>query len=240
MCIAYICILALCWTSSADSKSIIQRCSNYSYSHASRLDNRLFFHRLLWEKNYTRKPECAIFCSQEKTCVSFQVNTEESVCRGYAVTFNLNSKSNSAPGYVLFESHKVTGFIGSSCTSSTECTVPDSVCVNSECMCDPGLSFSPQSATCNATCASYGSYYTTVHGYYIGNNNMVSYTGVTEQQCKERCTSTTSFVCRSVDWGRSTGFCHLTSATLKTVHAGNYRIVQDKEYVTHFSRECEI
>ncbi|XP_046550426.1 uncharacterized protein LOC124260205 [Haliotis rubra] len=231
-------ILALWWTCSVDSTSVIQECSNYHYTQASTLDNQLFFHRLLWEKNSTKKLECATFCFQEKTCVSFQVNTEESVCRGYAVTFNPTSTSDSAPGYVLYESKKAVGFIGSSCQNNSECTVPDSVCVNSECMCDPGLSFSPLSATCNATCTSYGPHYTAVHGYHIGHNNMATFREVTRQQCREHCSSTTNFVCRSADWAN--GRCDLTSATLKTVHANNYFKGQDKELKTHFVRECEI
>ncbi|XP_046563130.1 uncharacterized protein LOC124272004, partial [Haliotis rubra] len=130
------------------------------------------------------------------------------------------------------------GFIGSSCQNNSECTVPDSVCVNSECMCDPGLSFSPLSATCNATCTSYGPHYTAVHGYHIGHNNMATFREVTRQQCREHCSSTTNFVCRSADWAN--GRCDLTSATLKTVHANNYFKGQDKELKTHFVRECEI
>ncbi|XP_046565272.1 uncharacterized protein LOC124273981 [Haliotis rubra] len=237
---SYLYILAIWWTHSADSTSIIQECGYHHYTHASTLDNQLFFHWLLWEKNSTKKLECATFCFQEKTCVSFQVNTEESVCRGYAVSFNPNSTSDSAPGYVLYEAETAAGHIGSSCQSNSECTVPDSVCVNSECMCDPGLSFSPLSATCNATCTSYGPHYTTVRGYYIGRNNMATFSSVTENRCSDLCTSETSFVCRSADWLRESGRCDLTSATLKTVDAADYRIVEDRTIITHFVRVCEI
>ncbi|XP_048258142.1 uncharacterized protein LOC124125171 [Haliotis rufescens] len=132
------------------------------------------------------------------------------------------------------------GFIGSSCQNNTECSVPSSVCVNSECMCDPGLSFSPQSASCNATCTAYGRHYTTVRGFYIGGNNMATYTGVTEQQCMDHCTARTNFVCRSADWRTSDGRCDITAATLLTVAASAYYVLEDKTIITHFVRECEI
>ncbi|XP_067669907.1 uncharacterized protein [Haliotis asinina] len=232
----YLYILALWWTCSVHSKSIIQRCSNYYYSHATRLDNRLFSHWLLWMKNCTMIAECATFCSQEKTCVSFQVNTEESVCRGYAVTFNPNSMYDSAPGYVLYAAEKAEGFIGSSCQETSECTVPDSVCVNSECMCDPGFSFSPLSAACKANCTEYGHHYTTLRGYFIGRNNMATFYGLTDKQCRDHCTNETNFECRSADWSRVRVRCDLTSATLKT----DCTMVDDRTIVTHYSRDCEV
>ncbi|XP_071086576.1 uncharacterized protein [Haliotis cracherodii] len=223
-----------------DSTLFDQECGNHQHVQASTLDNHLFFHRLLWEMNSTKKLECANFCFRDKTCVSYQVNTGESVCRGYATTFNSNSTSDPAPGYILYETEKALGFIGSSCQSNTECSVPRSVCVNSECMCDPGLSFSPQSASCNATCTAYGRHYTTVRGFFIGGNNMATYISVTEQQCMDQCTATPNFVCRSADWRTSDGRCDLTAATLLTVAASDYYVSEDKTIITHFVRECEI
>ncbi|XP_071086213.1 uncharacterized protein [Haliotis cracherodii] len=224
------------------SKDIIQAipdCGNTKHTHAMTLDNRLFSRWLLWTKPSTKRIECANICFREKTCVSFQMNTGESVCRGYAVTFNGNSASDPAPGYMLYETEKATGFIGSTCQQNTDCSVTRSVCVNSECMCDPGLSFSPQHKSCVSTCTTYGPHFTTIRGYYIGGNNMATYIGVTEQQCMDRCTDRTNFVCRSADLRTSDGRCDLTSKTLLTVASSDYRIESDPTIMTHFSRDCE-
>ncbi|XP_071086259.1 uncharacterized protein [Haliotis cracherodii] len=233
---AYICVLTLWFIYLVDSTQV---CHPTYFTHASTVDNQLFFRRLLWEKNSTKPIECGNFCFREKTCVSFQVNREESVCRGYAVTFNGKSTSDPAPGYMLYEKEKALGFIGSSCQNNTECSVPRSVCVNSECMCDPGLSFSPQSASCNTTCTTYGSHYTEVHGIYIKGHNRVSHTSLSKQQCMDSCTKS-AFVCRSADWIPSNDRCDLTDATLLTVHASFYTVLENETTVTHFVRECEL
>ncbi|XP_046555338.1 uncharacterized protein LOC124264641 [Haliotis rubra] len=214
-------------------------CENIKYSHVMTFDNRLFSRWLFWTKPSVNRNECATFCLQEKACVAFQVNSGGSVCRGYAVAFNENSESESAPGYMLYVSEKAQGFIGSSCQNNTDCYLASSVCVNSECMCDPGLAFSPQQKACVSTCTEYGPHYTTIRGYYIGNNNMATYTGVTEQQCMDHCTNHVAFVCRTADRRASDGRCDLTTHTLLTVAASDYTIVTDRTIMSQFSRDCK-
>ncbi|XP_067670508.1 uncharacterized protein [Haliotis asinina] len=209
------------------------------YTHVMTFDNRLFSRWLLWTKPSVNRNECANFCLQDKTCVSFQMSSRGSVCRAYAVAFNGNSASVSAPGYMLYVTDKAQGFIGSTCQNNADCYVTDSVCVNSECMCDPGLAFSPQQKSCVSTCTEYGPHYTIIRGYYIGGNNMATYNGVTEQQCMDHCTTHTAFVCRSADWRASDGRCDLTTKTLLTVSTSNYRIVPDPTSIVQFSRDCK-
>ncbi|XP_046555371.1 uncharacterized protein LOC124264660 isoform X3 [Haliotis rubra] len=217
----------------------IPGCENVKYSHVMTFDNRQFSRWLLWTKPSVNGNECAALCYLEKTCVTFQVNSGGSVCRGYAVAFNENSESESAPGYMLYVSEKAQGFIGSSCQNNADCYVASSVCVNSECMCDPGLGFSPQHESCVSSCTEYGPHYTTIRGYFIKANNMATYTGVTEQQCMDHCTNHVAFVCVSADRRASDGRCDLTTQTLMTVAASNYRIETDRTIIAHFSRDCK-
>ncbi|XP_067668666.1 uncharacterized protein [Haliotis asinina] len=232
-------ILILFLRFSKDKIQAIPQCQSDQYTRVTTFDNRMFSRWLLWTKSSVKINECAIFCLREKACVSFQVNSGCSVCRAYAVAFNENSASESAPGYMLFVKEKDTGFIGSSCQQNTDCSLANSVCVNSECMCDPGLVFSPQQKSCVSTCTQYGPHYTAIRGYYIGENNMAAYTGVTEQQCMDRCTAHAAFVCRSADWRASDGRCDLSTQTLLTVAASYYRIVSDPTIIVQFSRDCK-
>ncbi|XP_046559946.1 uncharacterized protein LOC124268965 [Haliotis rubra] len=230
-------ILILFLRFSEDRIQAIPECKIVKYTHVMTFDNQLFSRWLLWTKSSVNRNECATFCLQEKACVTFQVNSGGSVCRGYAVAFNGNSTSESAPGYKLYSKEK--GFIGSSCQNNADCYVASSVCVNSECMCDPGLAFSPQQKTCVSTCTEYGPHYTTIRGYFIAHNNMATYTGVTEQQCMDHCTNHVAFVCRTADRRASDGRCDLTTQTLLTVAASDYRIETDRTIMAQFSRDCK-
>ncbi|XP_067668706.1 uncharacterized protein [Haliotis asinina] len=232
-------ILILFLRVSKDRIQATSGCETVQYTHVTTFDNQLFSRWLLWHRSSVNRNECASFCLLVTTCVTFQVNSEGTVCRGYAVAFNENSASESAPGYMLYVTEKAQGFIGSTCQNNADCYVTGSVCVNSECMCDPGLSFSPQQKSCVATCTEYGPHYTTIRGYYIGGNNMATYTGVTEQQCMDHCTTHTAFVCRSADRRASDGRCDLTTKTLLTVSSSDYRIESDPTVMVQFSRDCK-
>ncbi|XP_067668426.1 uncharacterized protein [Haliotis asinina] len=216
----------------------ILECESVKITHVMTFDNRLFSRWLLWKKSSLNRIECATFCLQEKTCVSFQMKEGESVCKGYAVAFNGDSTSESAPGYVLYETEKARGFIGSSCQNNADCYLPDSVCVNSECMCDPGLAFSPQQKSCVLTCTEYGPHFTTIPGYYIRHNNMLTTYGVTEQQCGNLCANQTNFVCRAADHETDVERCDLTDQSLLTVDKSDYIIEVDRTSI-HFSRDCK-
>ncbi|XP_046563129.1 uncharacterized protein LOC124272002 [Haliotis rubra] len=232
-------ILVLLLRVSKDRIQAMQECESVKITRVMTFDNRLFSRWLLWTKSSVNRNECATFCLQEKTCVTFQMKAEGPVCRGYAVAFNGNSASESASGYMLYETDKARGFIGSSCLNNADCYVASSVCVNSECMCDPGLAFSPQQKACVSTCTDYGAHYTIIRGYFIEANNMATYNGVTEQQCMNHCTAQTTFVCRTADRQADDGRCDLTNQTLLTVDASRYRIVEDRTAMTQFSRDCK-
>ncbi|KAJ8303276.1 hypothetical protein KUTeg_019672, partial [Tegillarca granosa] len=106
-----------------------------------------------------------------------------------------------------------TGYIGDSCTNSTDCITENAECRKNQCLCVAGYSFSPRERMCKENCSAYGNDFTEVYGYFMNGGNEESILGIPYDACATNCIQATTFVCRTFEYGWSTNNCYLQSIT---------------------------
>ncbi|XP_067648929.1 uncharacterized protein [Haliotis asinina] len=98
--------------------------------------------------------------------------------------------------------------IGMKCTNDADCPVSMTLCFHGRCLCNPGYSHNIRSNSCDRDCKNYGDTMTWYQGLSISGNNRKSADvhGDLEhakKMCMAACVQETSFICKTVDLGRS-------------------------------------
>ncbi|XP_071102925.1 uncharacterized protein [Haliotis cracherodii] len=116
--------------------------------------------------------------------------------------------------------------IGMNCTRDADCHVTMTSCFLGQCLCHPGYSHNIRRNSCDRDCKSYGDTMTPYKGLGIRDHNRktLKVVGGLEdamKMCMSACVEETSFVCKSVDYGRRYELCHLSSEGYLDVAAEN-------------------
>ncbi|XP_046367208.2 uncharacterized protein LOC124142668 [Haliotis rufescens] len=106
--------------------------------------------------------------------------------------------------------------IGMNCTRDADCHVTMTLCFLGQCLCHPGYSHNIRRNSCDRECKRYGHTMTpykelTTKGH---NRKRIKVVGGLEdamKMCVSACVEETSFVCKTVDFGRRHRLCLLSS-----------------------------
>ncbi|XP_046338800.2 uncharacterized protein LOC124120106 [Haliotis rufescens] len=153
--------------------------------------------------------------------------------------FELSSGSRlySDPGWTTYFRNcgDSTKLLGHLCGSNTNCSASNFICRSGTCVCDIGYSFKSDTNECVQLCSTYGNTYVGHKDVGVENCNTVSTTTTTAQACWERCT-TEAGLCKSAEYHRSDGTCHMCDQAWFDLSPGS-RLYVDNGRTIYF-RNC--
>ncbi|XP_076470707.1 uncharacterized protein LOC143300714 [Babylonia areolata] len=142
---------------------------------------------------------CGLLCLREARCVSFLYSDVMHDCRLFAVVMAASDVTSPAVGYRYYDTCKAAGYYGSGCGADSQCTIPNTRCVQARCRCQEGYSFDASANACVAHCASYGPEFEYIPGWYIDQYSQQFFLNVNTEDCLDLCRQATSYVCRSAE-----------------------------------------
>ncbi|XP_046336937.1 uncharacterized protein LOC124118736 isoform X1 [Haliotis rufescens] len=208
-------------------------------------DNYLLTEYLLWSVHVMLRVECSSRCYFDPHCHSFQVLKANSTCIGFATGFadtgHMYSPLTPAPGYQLFLLPRASHYIGSACTSDSDCHVATSVCNDGVCTCLLGYIFSPRQHACITDCSTWGNDLTRFFGYSVtGNDQDIIRDIYTEADCRVQCRNKdadANYICVSVEYSFSKESCYLAVLTFLQVPPADRVDTNDS---VQYQRSCAV
>ncbi|XP_022310564.2 uncharacterized protein LOC111115930 [Crassostrea virginica] len=181
---------------------------------------------------------CSVLCVENPLCVSFFYSPPSAQCRLHSVVLGYVFEPRTDNGSMYFVLQRGNGFIGDFCSQNLGCGTVNSECRGGQCWCEPGYSFNPRMKSCDANCtAGYGGDYTLHRRHFLHLHNKEEYFNITLTQCRDLCTSTDSFICRTFEYGYLSQKCGLQEVTYLDVPNNWYEDIYYFEW-DYYQRDC--